>query len=1036
MKGMINKVSPFSVILVIAALSLAGIASIPLLKVQYAPSDKGRTITVSYVYPDAPPETVENEVTSIIEGVLSGIDNTAEITSISSQGSGMVNVEFDRGTNMDAARFEVASAIRNLYSGLPPRVSFPEIAFSSSEDKSEKAISFLINGPDSPAQIGKYVEEHVLTPISLIEGVDKVEVNGSVPFHWVITFDADKTKMAGVTAGDIANSFSDYNSRQVIGMTEYDGGQVSVFLQEGSSNDFGSIPIKNIDGHIIYLRDVADWKYEEAAPSSYYRVNGMNTVTLSVGVASNINLLKTASAVKKKMSELQKGFPEGLTASIGYDSSEYIASELNKILFRTLLCLVILLLFAFMLNRSWRYMFLIFITLTANILISIAIYNIIGLPIHIYTLAGITVSLGIIIDTSIVMIDHYGHYHNRDAFPSVVTAVATTIVALLMVFLLPEKERIDLTDFIKVITVNLVVSLAVSYYFVPALMSYIPLESRSLNDSVKRRRRIALWNAGYSNYIQWGTRRRWLYILILIVIFGIPLCMLPAASTIDVKKNKTKIEKVIDRVVSWEPYSDNKLVIDDIFGSSFGLFYKSLDRSNFYREPEKRVLHIQAGMPEGCTVNQLNQIVKKMENFLSGFDEISLFTTSVSSFDNAEIKVEFKPEYEKTLFPNLLKAKVTAAAVDYGGAYWRVSGIDNNYFDNRLYAGSQSDRIALYGYNYRNVVDYANTLITHISQNRHVSTPEIGSMSFGRAATEFNLNYDFAKMTAAGINPYKYFGVLSSVLYDEPIGRIMDKGQVSEVILQSSDRDRFDLWHILNSPVSSDSITMVLGSIGNVVKKRTGTNIVKRNQSYEIDVNYNFIGSYQQSERFIKESVSYMNRNVLPVGYKAEAPDSGSFGQNQAGYAWLILLIILLIYVMLAISFESLRLPLAVILMIPISFIGLFLTFGLTNFPFDQGGFAALVMLSGIVVNAGIYLVDTYQSYGTKKGLKSYLKAFNHKIQPITLTIVSTILGLLPFLSDGPGEVFWFDFAIGTIGGLVFSVIALLLYLPVFVNQS
>ena len=134
-------------------------------------------------------------------------------------------------------------------------------------------------------------------------------------------------------------------------------------------------------------------------------------------------------------------------------------------------------------------------------------------------------------------------------------------------------------------------------------------------------------------------------------------------------------------------------------------------------------------------------------------------------------------------------------------------------------------------------------------------------------------------------------------------------------------------------------------------------------------------------------------------------------------------------FVMLSMTFESLRLPLAVIFMVPISFIGVFLAFGLSDLAFDQGGFAAFVMLCGIVVNAGIYIVLTYKE-------KGYLKAFSLKITPITLTIISTVLGLIPFLTDGPQEVFWFDFAIGTISGMVFSVIAVILVLPVFVVRK
>ena len=205
--------------------------------------------------------------------------------------------------------------------------------------------------------------------------------------------------------------------------------------------------------------------------------------------------------------------------------------------------------------------------------------------------------------------------------------------------------------------------------------------------------------------------------------------------------------------------------------------------------------------------------------------------------------------------------------------------------------------------------------------------------------------------------------------------------------------------------------------------------IRKRNQSYELNVCFDYIGSYELAKKVTAAEVAYMNEEVLPVGFRAEDSHGGWFDEHKDRYVWLIFLIVAVIYVMLAMTFESLRYPLAVIFMIPISFIGLFLVFGLSDYAFDQGGFAAFVMLCGVVVNAGIYLVNTWQGQVHKHG---YIRAFNHKINPIMLTILSTVLGLIPFLTDGPEEVFWFDFAVGTIGGMLFSVIALVFVLPVF----
>ena len=242
---------------------------------------------------------------------------------------------------------------------------------------------------------------------------------------------------------------------------------------------------------------------------------------------------------------------------------------------------------------------------------------------------------------------------------------------------------------------------------------------------------------------------------------------------------------------------------------------------------------------------------------------------------------------------------------------------------------------------------------------------------------------------------------------------------------------------------------MKRSQIGEISKKNTSLPIQKENQSYSITVRFDFLGPLQMSSKYTAELVDYMNGSVLPVGYKAEDNQGRWFYDNQDKYAALILLVIACIFVICAVHFNSLRYPIAIILMIPVSFIGEFLVFGLSDFAFDKGGFAAFVMLSGITVNAGIYLISAFKKLLPEQGwsighpgykaqrehslqVHTYVRAFNSKIIPIFLTIVSSVIGLVPFLFDGPSEVFWFDFAIGTIAGLVMSVVALILLLPVF----
>lgn len=1021
-----------------AVLSVIGIASLPMLNIQYKPSSASRTITVSFSYPGASPEIVEAEVTSKLEGVISRVEGNTEVSSDSYLGRGRVRAKFGKRTDLSVARLEIASAIRNIYPELPDGVSYPSISHNAQGQRSSTAISYLIKGSLPSQEIEKYVREHVMPEISAVKGVDNVSLYGATPYHWVITFDAAKTASAGVSPSDIAEAFRSAYSETLIGLSDVGNETMAVRLASmNEGDDFGSIPVKNSEGRIVHLRDVADWKYQEALPGSYYRVNGLNTITLSVGVAGDVNLLTVTEDVRETMLELQRGFPEEITASIAYDSSEYVSGELDKIYLRTGLCILILLLFVFAVSRSWRYMLIIVLTLAVNLLIALAIYAFAGISIHIYTLAGITVSLGIVIDTSIVMIDHYAHFRDRKAFPSVVAAVGTTIAALLMVLLLPESEKANLKDFIWVISLNLTVSLAVSWLFIPALMDYLPVLTSASVSSMKKRRRQARRAGRYGRYIGWGLRHRWVYVIVFIIAFGLPLCVLPTSAQMEKKNDKNIWQKGVEKFVSWRPYADNRQAIDKIAGSSFGAFYRALDRSNFYREPQQKTLHINAGMLEGCTVHQLNEVVKSMENYLAGFDEIKVFTTDISSYANASITVEFKPEYEDTAFPSQLKSLVTSMAINFGGANWSIYGIDDNGFNNNIVTNYKSHRITLKGYNYQELKRYAEYLANHLSQNRRVSGAEVWGAGWdGRPKTEFNMEYDFERMAAADINPYQYYSALAVQLYDNLISSVNTEGEMTEVVLRSSEIEKYDYWHVLHTPVSTGDVAAPLQDIGSIEKRLSGVSISKSHQSYEINVCFDFIGSYELSKRVIDKAVEHMNDEILPIGYKAHNPQGGWWDENKDKYAWLIFLIVAVIFVVLAMTFESLRLPLAVIFMIPISFIGLFLTFGLSDLSFDQGGFAALVMLCGIVVNAGIYIVLTYKSIIKRRGglpcLRAYTKAFGLKVRPIMLTMISTVLGLVPFLSEGPHEVFWFDFAIGTIGGMAFSAIAVILFLPVF----
>ena len=272
----------FSVLLLMVVAAVAGLATMPLLDVQYTPSPQSRSISVSWTWSDVSERVMEAEVTSRIEGVLSGMKNCTRISSVSKRGSGRVSLSFRKGTDMAAARFEVASRIRNLWYSLPDGVSYPSISLDSRGGTSRTAVSYNIKSSLPSKEIDRYVTDYLITPLSRVDGVDRVSLWGATPYELRITFDARQAAVYGISASDIADAFNSYFSSESLGMVLSGDEMIDLKLACRTSDNIAEIPVGRAGDRIICLGEIASWRYVESQPSAYYRINGLNTVTLSV----------------------------------------------------------------------------------------------------------------------------------------------------------------------------------------------------------------------------------------------------------------------------------------------------------------------------------------------------------------------------------------------------------------------------------------------------------------------------------------------------------------------------------------------------------------------------------------------------------------------------------------------------------------------------------------------------------------------------------------------------------------------------------
>lgn len=999
---MMRHISSFSCIILFVCLSLVGLALLPFLPVKLSPSRELPSISVNFSSPGNSPEVVEREITSRIEAQLARIRGVKNISSASSEGYGNITVEFDRFTDIGNAQFEATVMLRHLWREMPTDVSYPEVVANRSDERSSRPfMTYTVNSSASPYEIQRYVEQAISNRLAIVEGVKQVKVSGATPLEWVLTYDADKLDQCGVGVTDIKEAIAQHYKSEYIGL-----GRTSNALgeerwirlaladtQSKDSIDLARIFVMSADSVPLRLDRLVTAIQAEQRPDSHFRINGLNSIYITIKAEDYANQLKLSNEIKNLVSEIETSLLSDYEVHLLYDASEYINKELSTILIRTAATFAILLLFILVYSRNWRYLLIVASSLVVNILVAFIFYYLFHLEIQLYSLAGITISINLIIDNVIVMADHFVHRRNLKAFTAILAATLTTIGSLSVIFLLDEKLRLNLQDFAAVVIVNLLISLAVALFFVPAMIDKLSL-SNSSSDIITARisRKAVIGSQIYARFVSLILRFRVAVLLLLLMAMGLSL---------------------------W-------------------IFVKKVYNGNYPEHNEETVLVVAASLPNGSTLDQMDELMIRMEDFLSKYKQIRQFQTNIWSANQAQIEIYFTRDNENSHFPFLLKNDIIGKALQLGGGSWGVYGLPDQGFSNDVRESAGNYQVKLYGYNYDELYQWADSLKHRLLQHQRIREVNINSeFSFWKPDySQYVVDVDRERLAQAGLDIYQLYTSLGAYLGKDEIVSVKDGESIKLSAKQSGE---YDMWSVVNMPFAINGKHYKMGDFISISKQQTPQSIVKENQQYRLCLQYEYLGSTMQGQRVLKEEVLSFSK-ILPMGYNVKIDDlSYDNGQDQWKQYFLLGVVVVIIFFISAILFNSLSQPIAILCVIPISFIGVFLIFYSLDLNFNQGGFASMILLSGITVNASIYILceynDIMRSHPKWSQLKIYNKAFNRRIVPITLTVTSTILGFVPFLI-GEKENFWFPLAIGTIGGMVMSIVGIFVYLPILKIQK
>ena len=537
-----------------------------------------------------------------------------------------------------------------------------------------------------------------------------VTLSGEMERYIELNYDPQQLENYGLSSVDIIDAVRKFTGQKdIVGDVEDKDGQGgsrrrTLYLST-SHLPLAEIPVTTSAGSVVYLNNLVSQEIKMREPQHYYRINGLNTVNLNIEVDGDANAIYLSSSIRRQIDKLSDHLPDGFYRTLAFGAAEEERAEMTDLVSRSLLSLGILLLFVWITNRRWRYLAIITLSLSLNLLLAIILYWLLNLRLHVYSMAGMAVSLSLIIDATIVMADHYGYYHNRKAFLAILAAMLTTIGSLVSVYFLPDNWQNDLYDFVRIICINLLASLFVALLFVPTLVDVLHYDSRK-QKHLGGVRRVVKWNRFYLRYVRVVQRRKWLSGLLVLLAFGYTL----------------------------------HLFIDHID-------YQA------EREPDRKLaLHIQGMMPQGGTASELNQKVVIVENKLKKYPEIKRFVTDING-RRANIDVEFQDSCQNTGAPYTIEQQMIAQLIGIGGADWATYGVSQIGFSNSLNLQHRNNSIWVSGYNYDHVNRYSDDLSKMLAHNTRVRDLIVKAPDKDVEADELFLDYDKERMSVYQVSP-------------------------------------------------------------------------------------------------------------------------------------------------------------------------------------------------------------------------------------------------------------------------------------------
>ena len=984
-----------------------GVFSFRQLKIDLLPPVELPTVSVRTGYPGASPQVVETRVTQILEEIIATVPGVDEISSSTYQGFSNIRVTFAWGTNLDAAAIEVQTKIEDEINELPQDINRPRV--SKFDIGSFPVVLLGISSDLDPVEMTDMINHEIRYRFSRVPGVAQVDLWGGFDREIRIDLDPDRLRALQVPVDRVLTALR--NATLDLPSGSIATGRYEINLrtpaQYRSLEEIRDTMVQADDGAVVTIRQIAEVRDTYDRPWRVDRINGVKGIRVAIRKQADANTVEVAKGVLAEIEAVNRDFPQ-LNVIPVINQGNFIERSIQNVAMSVFygggLAILILLFFL----RNVRITAVIGAAIPISIIATFAMLYFGGFTINLMTLGGLALGVGMMVDSSIVVLENI--FRKRDsegldpkqAAPegaqevttAIVASTITTLVIFLPVVFIKGVSGLLFKDLAYVIVFSLICSLLVSLSLVPMLSSKL-IQPKGVGAQKRRKSLQRLvdfsekWfqnlEQSYQNLLAGALNHRIKISAFATLLFALSIYLFRFIGT------------------EFLPPSDEGEV--RIYGKmEVGTRFEIVD------EAMRRIERIvEESVPE-----KVASITSVAEGW--GDARISLVPAAQRARSNEEIATDLRLK----LRGQIAGMEIFTWAPQGQFVLQRVLGdIDGNGF-----------RVEVRGYEISVLEDIANQVYEELEK---IEGTGYLNKSFDEGLPQEELILDRAKIAALGLSPRDVSNVLQTAVAGSRAGNFQTEGRAVEMVLQLANAESLTMDEVLDLTLSTPSGEQVaLRNLVSNESNRAPQGIQRKDQQryVSIDVNVEDADTGTVAAR-VQAMLDSLPR---PEGYSFLI--TGSFEEQQKAFGELLIAIVLsllLVYMVLACQYESLVNPLIVMLSAPMAGIGVIIALMGTDTTFNLQSAIGCIMLGGIVVNNAILLVDQagkLQSRGMP-AREAVTESGRRRLRPILMTTLTTILGLLPLaLGIGEGADAQAPLARAVIGGLTASTLITLILIP------